>query len=91
MNAGAVAFRLGLRGMTIEAEAGLVARDLRCCGRLSGTRSAAAPACAARVDGAALEAIRDAKAEGLQVTCEAAPHHFALTEEAVGTSTRTRR
>jgi dihydroorotase len=32
----------------------------------------------------ALNAIRAAKAEGLQVTCEAAPHHFTLTDEAIG-------
>jgi dihydroorotase len=32
----------------------------------------------------ALEAIRRAKADGLHVTCEAAPHHFTLTDEAVG-------
>jgi dihydroorotase len=32
----------------------------------------------------ALEAIRRAKSEGLHVTCEAAPHHFALTEAAIG-------
>jgi dihydroorotase len=28
--------------------------------------------------------IRDAKAEGLHVTCEVAPHHFTLTDEAIG-------
>ena len=28
--------------------------------------------------------IRAAKAEGLHVTCEVAPHHFTLTDEAVG-------
>ena len=32
----------------------------------------------------ALQAIREAKAEGLPVTCEAAPHHFTLTDEAIG-------
>ena len=32
----------------------------------------------------AVEAVRRAKAEGLPVTCEAAPHHFTLTEDAVG-------
>ena len=32
----------------------------------------------------ALAAIREAKAQGLHVTCEAAPHHFALTDEAIG-------
>jgi dihydroorotase len=31
----------------------------------------------------ALEAIRTAKNEGLQVTCEVTPHHIALTHEAV--------
>jgi dihydroorotase len=34
--------------------------------------------------GRAVEAVRQAKAEGLQVTCEAAPHHFTLTDEAIG-------
>jgi len=32
----------------------------------------------------ALAAIREAKAQGLHVTCEAAPHHFTLTDAAVG-------
>jgi dihydroorotase len=32
----------------------------------------------------AIEAIRAAKAEGLHVTCEAAPHHFTLTDAAIG-------
>jgi len=31
----------------------------------------------------ALDAVRAAKAEGLNITCEVAPHHFALTEEVV--------
>jgi dihydroorotase len=31
-----------------------------------------------------MEAIRAAKREGLHVTCEVAPHHFTLTDEAVG-------
>jgi dihydroorotase len=32
----------------------------------------------------ALQAIREAKKHGLHVTCEAAPHHFTLTDEAIG-------
>ena len=32
----------------------------------------------------AIEAVRRAKAEGLDVTCEAAPHHFTLNENRVG-------
>jgi dihydroorotase len=31
-----------------------------------------------------MDLIRDAKAHGLHVTCEVAPHHFALTDEAIG-------
>ncbi len=31
-----------------------------------------------------MELIRGAKAEGLHVTCEVAPHHFTLTDEAIG-------
>lgn len=31
----------------------------------------------------AIEAVRKAKAKGLKITCEAAPHHFVLTDEAV--------
>jgi dihydroorotase len=32
--------------------------------------------------GGAVELVRQAKAKGLPVTCEVAPHHFTLTEEA---------
>jgi dihydroorotase len=32
----------------------------------------------------AMSLIRDAKAAGLHVTCEVAPHHFTLTDEAIG-------
>ena len=31
-----------------------------------------------------MEAIRQARREGLHVTCEVAPHHFTLTDEAIG-------
>jgi dihydroorotase len=31
----------------------------------------------------AIEAVRRAKADGLKITCEVAPHHFTLTDEAV--------
>jgi dihydroorotase len=31
----------------------------------------------------AIEAVRNAKAKGLRVTCEVAPHHFSLTDESV--------
>ncbi len=85
MNAGPVAFRLGLRGYPAEAEAALVRRDiglLREIERVEGLRPHLHVQHVST--GLALEAIRAAKAEGLQVTCEAAPHHFTLTDEAVG-------
>ena len=34
--------------------------------------------------GASLESIRQAKSEGVQVTCEVTPHHLTLSEEEVG-------
>ncbi len=94
MNAGPMAFRLGLRGMPIEAEARIVERDIkRCCGRLSRLRICGRICmCSMSPPVRAIKAIRAAKREGLHVTCEIAPHHFALTEEAVGDyDTRCRR
>jgi len=82
MNAGARAFRLGLRGMPIEAESGLVERDIRLLGSLHGVRPHLHVAHMSTA--AALEAVRKARRNGLHVTCEVAPHHFLLTEEAVG-------
>ena len=34
---------------------------------------------------ASLRAVRNGKAAGIRVTCEVAPHHFTLTDEALGT------
>ncbi len=85
MNAGQMAFRLGLRGMTVEAEARIVERDIRLLREIEKAEKLRPHLHVQHVSTArALRAIRDAKSEGLHVTCEAAPHHFALTEEAVG-------
>jgi dihydroorotase len=82
MNAGPTAFRLGLRGMPPEAEYGLVERDIRLVGEL---REARAHLHVAHTStGAAVAAVRQARRNGLHVTCEVAPHHFLLTEEHVG-------
>lgn len=82
MNAGPIAFRLGLRGMPVEAESSLVERDIRL---LSETRDARAHLHVAHLSTkAALDAVRKARRNGLRVTCEVAPHHFVLNEEAVG-------
>jgi dihydroorotase len=85
MNAGPVAFRLGLRGMTVEAEALIVERDIRLLKDIERSERLRAHLHVQHVSTArAMSLIRTAKAEGLHVTCEVAPHHFTLTDEAVG-------
>jgi len=82
MNAGPVAFKLGLRGMPTEAESGLVERDIRLVTELRDARVHLHVAHTSTA--AALAAVRQARRSGLRVTCEVAPHHFLLTEEHVG-------
>jgi dihydroorotase len=85
MNAGRVAFRLGLRGMPMEAEARIVERDLRLLREIERVERARPHLHVQHVSTSrALHEIRRGKVEGLHVTCEATPHHFTLTEEAVG-------
>jgi dihydroorotase len=85
MNAGVVAFRLGLRGMTVEAETRIVERDIRLLQDIERGDGLRPHLHVQHVSTArALEAIRKAKHSGLHVTCEAAPHHFTLTDEAIG-------
>jgi dihydroorotase len=82
MNAGALAFRLGLRGMPVEAEAGIVARDIALLRELNSDRAHLHVAHISTKK--ALDHVRAARKSGLHVTCEVTPHHFVLTEEAVG-------
>jgi dihydroorotase len=85
MNAGSVAFRLGLRGMTVEAEARIVERDIRLLRDIERSEGLRPHLHVQHVSTArAMDLIREAKAEGLHVTCEVAPHHFTLTDEAIG-------
>ena len=84
MNAGPVAFRLGLRGMTVEAESKIVERDIRLLRDIEAEEKLRPHLHVQHVSTAkALAAIREAKQQGLHVTCEAAPHHFALNETSV--------
>lgn len=80
MNAGALAFRLGLRGMSVEAESGLVERDLDLLKQVKRGHLHVAHLSTKK----ALDAVRAARRAGLHVTCEVTPHHFALTEERIG-------
>lgn len=82
MNHGVPAFRLGLRGMPAEAESSIVERDIRL---VSEQRDPRAHLHVAHTStAAALAAVRQARRNGLRVTCEVAPHHFLLTDEHVG-------
>jgi dihydroorotase len=76
---GEVATRLGLAGATPTAEVIMVERDLRLVA-ITGARYHAAHLSTA----AAIDAIRQAKARGLPVTCDTAPPYFALNETAIG-------
>jgi len=80
MNAGTLAFRLGLRGMPIAAESGLVERDISLLKKLKGGHLHVAHLSTKK----ALDAVRAARKSGLHVTCEVTPHHFVLTEERIG-------
>ena len=79
MNAGETATRLGLTGIPAAAEVIMVERDIRLAA-LTGGRIHFAHVSTA----AAVEAVRRAKSEGQNVTCDTAPPYFALNETAVG-------
>ena len=75
MHEGAWSARLGLPGQPAEAEEIMVARDIALC------RRTGAPVHFLHMSTAgSVELIRRAKADGLPVTAEAAPHHFSLTD-----------
>jgi len=78
MHEGRWSLILGLRGMPAAAEEVDVARD---CVLAKLTRAKVHIAHVSTRG--ALEAVRQAKNDGLQVTCEVTPHHWTLTDEAV--------
>ncbi len=80
MHEGEWSSRLGIPGRPAVAEASVVARDCLLA-ELTGTRVHFLHVSTA----AAVARIRDAKAAGLPVTAEAAPHHFTLTDAACAT------
>ncbi len=77
-NEGETATRLGLAGIPACAEVMMIERDLSLVRLTRGRYHAAHVSTAAAID-----AIRRAKAEGLAVTCDTAPHYFALNELAI--------
>jgi dihydroorotase len=76
MNEGATSARLGIPGQPAEAEEVMVMRDIALA-RLTGGRVHFQHLSTRR----SVALVAAAKAEGLAVTCEATPHHLALTDE----------
>ena len=75
MHEGAWSSKLGLPGQPSEAEELMVARDIALCRRIG------APVHFLHLSTAgSVGLVRRAKADGLPVTAEAAPHHFTLTD-----------
>ena len=81
MNEGAVATRLGLPGIPGLAEEAMIARDALLA-EFTGGRVHICHISTAR----AVDIVRRAKAQGVPITAEACPHHWALTDAAVETS-----
>ncbi|MEW6051965.1 MAG: dihydroorotase [Candidatus Zixiibacteriota bacterium] len=79
MNESFQSTRLGLKGSPAVAEEVAVLRDIALC-RVTGARLHIQHISTRR----AVEAIRQAKREGVNVTTEACPHHFVLTDEEIG-------
>jgi len=78
MHEGVVSARLGLAGIPSISESTLIARDAAIAryeeGRIHIQHLSARES---------VEAIAEAKAHGVQITCEASPHHLTLTDEAL--------
>ena len=79
VNAGAFAFRMGLRGQPSDAEARIVERDTALARETNAHLHVAHVSTAA-----ALAVIREAKRRGVRVTCEVAPHHFGFIDSDIG-------
>jgi len=78
MHEGPVSAALGLEGVPSISESTTIARDAAIAGYEGGRIHVQHLSAAESV-----EAVRAAKAAGVQITCEASPHHLCLTDEAV--------
>lgn len=81
MNEGWVSTRLGLAGWPAAAEAVMVARDVQIAALAKGRLHVAHVSTRGSLD-----AIRNGRRHGIDVTCEATPHHLTLTDEEVARS-----
>jgi dihydroorotase len=78
MHEGVVSRELGIAGMPSEGEAVMVERDIRLVREVGGHLHILHISVRRAID-----LVRKARAEGLRVSCEAMPHHLALTDEDV--------
>ncbi|MDX6601842.1 MAG: dihydroorotase [Solirubrobacterales bacterium] len=78
MHEGPVSAVLGLEGVPSISESTMIARDAAIAGYEGGRIHVQHLSAAESV-----EAVRVAKAAGVQISCEASPHHLCLTDEAV--------
>ncbi len=78
INAGFMATKLGLKGISRESEYKRVQRDIRLAKKAGSPVHIAHVSCKESV-----ETIAQAKRDGIKVTAETAPHYFSLTEAAV--------
>lgn len=78
VNEGMASLRTGLAGIPVQAEENMVSRDIALA-ELTGGKLHLAHISTAR----SVAIIREAKARGIPITAETAPHFFSLTEEAV--------
>ena len=78
MNEGSVSTELGLKGIPWVAEDAATAKEVM----LAEFTGAHLHVAHVSTKGS-IEIVRQAKKRGVAVTCEAAPHHFTLTDEAV--------
>jgi dihydroorotase len=78
MSEGFASTKLGLKGYPPVAEEMMVARDIALCKYTGGRLHIAHLSTRG-----SLQIVREAKQEGVPVTCEVTPHHFTLTDELV--------
>lgn len=78
VNLGITSTRMGLRGISKESEYKRIERDIKLAEKLNAPLHIAHISCKE-----AVELIAKAKRKGVKVTCDTAPHYFALSEEAV--------
>jgi len=79
MNEGEISRKLNVKGIPDSAEYEMIERDIRLTREIKGSHYHVQHISTKE----GVELVRKAKAEGINVTAEACPHHFILTDEAV--------